>query len=168
MVLVICEKTGIEFDAPSKQTKTHPKIRSKLTEASKNKRNWYREALQALEEGRNQQLDSIEDFLALLEEARKAKEEERGARFEEIYQEKIARRRAIGERERLNNFLKRNGYSWKYFEADEEDADLYGMQDEWVLMAPNGEATTLRAAMTELAHLPHAQEWLQNHPEEDK
>lgn len=61
---VTCEKTGLPFEAATKRTKNHPKIMSVVNEA--NKDGWYRECLEALQDGRKAGLDTVEDFLELL------------------------------------------------------------------------------------------------------
>ena len=70
MVQVICEKTGIEFEASSKRTKNHPAIMSVVNQA--NKEMWYNQCLEALAAGRESGLDTVEQFLGLLKETQEA------------------------------------------------------------------------------------------------
>ena len=67
-MLVTCEKTGLQFEAATKRTKNHPKIMTIVNEA--NKDGWYREALQTLQDGREAELDTLEDFLELLQQTK--------------------------------------------------------------------------------------------------
>lgn len=63
-ITVICQKTGLSFETESKRTKNHPKIMMRLSDA--NKGGWYQSALEAIEEGREAGLDTLEQFLDVL------------------------------------------------------------------------------------------------------
>lgn len=67
MVKVICEKTGVEFEAATRRTKNHPQIMAWLSDASRE--GWYGKALDVLKKGREQHLTTIEAFLECLQDA---------------------------------------------------------------------------------------------------
>jgi hypothetical protein len=127
MVQVTCEKTGISFEATSKRTKNHPAIMEVVGEASKN--GWYSSALQAIKEGREAGLETIEEFLELLDEARKAAQESRDAKWSAMLAEKRAAKEAKRARHEQNEFLRSHGYSWSRYEDPDTGIVSYDLRD---------------------------------------
>ncbi len=103
MLQVTCEKTGLQFEAATKRTKNHPKIMNIINEA--NKDGWYREALAALQDGRDAGLDTFEDFLELLQQTKTSALNQQM----EDYRALLARKRAERE-QRILVFVNRQDY----------------------------------------------------------
>jgi hypothetical protein len=130
-----------------------------------NKNSWYREAMEAIETGRKRGLKTIEEFLALMDEARLVKEQHLLVQIRADRERKEKDIEAKKERSEQNRVLAGFGYGWKKYIADEEDADLYGARDSWDLHSPNGSIVSLKQAMLEIARNTghcYAKEWLKN------
>jgi hypothetical protein len=175
MVKVTCEKTGVEFEAATKRTKNHPQIMGWINDAYKD--GWYAQCLDAIKDGREAGLDRIEDFLSLLAETEKAAKAQQQADYSATLAEKRAAKEARRQRFILNSFLREHGCRWRNVGfADEEEADAFDINatvgNEWCLFDSEGNATTVRAAMQQIARSgsKFAQEWLaeRNIPMEDE
>jgi hypothetical protein len=164
MVLVTCEKTGIQFEADTRRTKNHPTIMGWLNEAAKD--GWYNQALSTIKQGREQGFTTIEQFA----DALRATEESHKCASNAVYAAENARKRAEQdarrERATTNAFLRDHAYKWHKFEHDEEDVDLLNLPEvEWTLYSPDNRAVSLKEAMLELAYadVRFAKEWLAKH-----
>lgn len=69
-VTIVCDKSGLSFEAPSRRSKNHPKISAWLSIA--NTEGWYSQALTAIKTGREAGLNDITEFVSLLKETQQA------------------------------------------------------------------------------------------------
>jgi hypothetical protein len=169
MVLVICEKTGLQFEASSQRTKNHPTIMSWLNVAYTEK--WYDEANEVVKQGREQGFTTIEQYTARFKSTQEAAQKARKAQIHAQVERKFAARDAHRERAVTNQFFREHGYRWQKFEHDEEDIDLLGLPEvEWTLYSPDGRAVSTQEAMREIAYEGNkwAKEWLAKHQIEER
>lgn len=164
MVKVVCEKTGIEFEATSKRTKNHPAIMSRLNQA--NRDGWYSQALNALQIGRQSGLSTIDEFVAWLNETEQAWREQRNVEITAYMDRKRAAQEAHRQRHILNAFLREHGYHWSDLALDPEDVDNSYLghlpAHDWQLFSSDNRAVSIKQAMQELAaqDITFAKEWL--------
>src|SRR5438270_6601715 len=111
MVKVICEKTGIEFEASSKRTKNHPSIMAVLNEASRD--GWYGSALNALKAGREQNFTTVEQFINAMREAGQSAVAIQHAEIDERVRREREAKEARRQRAITNDLLRGRGYHWK-------------------------------------------------------
>lgn len=147
MVKVICQHSGIEFEASSARAKQHPLVADLKTDA--NRRGTYAAAMKAMEVVRKDGgYATIEEFVSLVNA------EVAGTRKAQIASKIAAendRRDAQQKLKEQNALLKANGYRWSkeettgYFGGD-SDAPEYA----WTLIAPDGRAVTVQQAIAEI------------------
>ena len=166
MVEIICEKTGLKFEAENRRRKVHPVVQGWCTTAYEE--GWYQEANNAIYGNRarnveKQQFKTIEQFVTYFETLReqvlKQKEETEKARQKQERDAKEVRR----QRSITNDLLRGRGYTWKKFQNDEEDQDMFGAPEyDWTLYSPDGRVVSVKEAMQELAfqNVSFAKEWL--------
>lgn len=148
--MAICEKTGLEFEAKTKRTKNHPAIMNALSKAEKD--GFYREAIAALEASKGK-LETVEAYIALIENAGNTKADAASAKFREEYAAKEAAKEARREREAQRQKLARAGYVWHNVGiTDVEEADELGVEvgPDYALFAPDGEIVTVKQALAEI------------------
>ncbi len=153
MATVTCEKTGIEFEAKSARTKNHPAIMRVLDEA--NRYGWYAQAMQALIDGREAGLETIEEFVELLDATKEAALNAQQAKYSAFLAEKRAKKEARREHVILNAKLERHGYRWSNVGfADEEEADAFDINapigTSWILISPDNRTVTVAQALAEI------------------
>ncbi|SRR6266700_1168480 len=165
MVKVICEKTGIEFEAATKRTKNHPSIMMILNDA--NKYGWYADALEALKSGRKSGFSMIEQFVSALRNAEEQYKEQTNAVYAAQNRERKAVEEAKRQREIRNSLLRDRGYEWTdlgYAPDEEIDNSFLGRlpEHDWHLKAPDGKLVSLKDAMIALARedVKYAVKWL--------
>jgi len=150
MVKVICQHTGIEFEARSKRSKNHPRISALLSEANKNRA--YNAVKDALAEGRELGFETIEQFEEFARAAMRASRQEYVERMNEIRDEQKAKREAKRRRDIVNAKLRQHGYTWRKNFA--YDADHYEESDdtfEWELWSEDGRVVTVEQALAEIS-----------------
>lgn len=166
MVTVICEKTGLTFEAPTKRTKNHPSIMAIVNEA--NRDGWYAQALASLKAGREAGFTTLEEFIDLLNETREAAREQRNMRIDAYMDRKRANAEVKRQRYITNNILRSYGYIWLdlgYPEDEEVDNSYTGSlpRHDFQLKSPDGRLVSVKQAMIELAtqqNVKVAREWL--------
>lgn len=170
MVTIICEKTGIEFEAPNRRRKCHPVVQG-----------WFATAYNDAVYGNHaryidkQTFENIEQFVAYFQKLQqeglqevKRREEEADAQRKRDKEAQEARR----QRHITNDLLRGRGYKWSDLGfKDEEDADFTNFNEvsyghDWQLFSPDNRAVTVRQAMNELASqdVHFAKKWLEGHP----
>lgn len=166
--MAICEKTGLTFEAKSKRQRNHPAIMVVVNEA--NKDGWYNQCLQACETGKDAGLSTLQEFLDLLDETRRAWREQRDQSVSAYLDRKRAEKEARRDKAVTNSLLAGRGYTWsKLGFKDEEEADAFDINapigQDWQLFAPDSRAVTVRQAMEELAaqNVKFARDWLEEH-----
>lgn len=170
MVTVICEKTGIEFEAATKRTKNHPIIMAWVNDAAKD--GWYNTALETIRKCRQDGATTLEQFVTALRQAETTFKEQSNAAYAAKIERERQQKEAKRQRYITNSFLREHGYRWVNlgFE-DEEEADAFGLigpQYEhligkyWQLFSPDDRAVSVQEAMQELASQSQkfAREWL--------
>lgn len=161
MVEVICEKSGLMFEARTKRTKNHPQIMALINGAYEN--GWYSQALETIKRGRERGFTTIEQFVDALRKTEASAIGARSADIEERIRREQDAKEARRQRHVTNDLLRDCGYRWQKYENDEEDIDLYGQPEyEWQLKTPDGRFVTVKEAMQELAYqnMKFAKEWL--------
>lgn len=162
MVTVICQHSGIEFEAATKRTKQHPEIATLKDRA--NKEGNYREVGDALDTVKKAGgYSTIEEYMDLVRTelqtkrdaflARAAKQREWQAKDES---EKIEREARRAEE---NALLNANGYTWRKEAIGTEDSDMRGSYGagigefshyEWRLYAADGREVSKEQALAEI------------------
>jgi len=166
MVEIICEKTGITFEAENRRRKSHPTVQAWLAQAYDE--GWYQQANDAIygssaRSVEKQKFESIEQFVAYFEQLRASALQEKQTRETAESQQKREREEAHRQRHITNSLLSGRGYTWKRYTNDEEDIDMLGMPAvEWDLWSPDNRIVTTQEAMQELAYqdVKFAHEWL--------
>lgn len=163
-MLVICDKTGIQFETDSKRVKNHPRISAFLNDANKDGRHYigtYGKASGLLAEAKGH-FDNIDELLNAVNEAYEAwksgdaKAIVRVTNGMRIRQQKDASDR----RDQINAILKQHGYRWKKEEIGSED-DWAGVGSlgagigeavgyTWVLNAPDNREVSVSQAFREI------------------
>lgn len=168
-VTIICEKTGIPFEAENRRRKSHPVVMSWMETAYKE--GWYDQANTAIYGSRyveKQKFETIEQFVSyfrdLQQRALHAKHEADAAEVQRKRDAEEAKR----QRYILNRYLNDHGYSWKKFENDEEDQDFFNVPAfEWYLRnEKTQQSTTVKDAMIAIARTTgdqFARAWLAEH-----
>ena len=161
MVEIICEKTGITFEAATRRTKNHPQIMAWLSEAYKD--GWLSTAESIVRDGKVQGWTDVNQFIEALRAAESAAKDSVKAENTRRTEQEFAAKEARRQRYITNDLLRSRGYHWKKFENDEEDMDFYGAPAvEWSLWSPDNRTVTVTEAMQELAaqDVKFAHEWL--------
>lgn len=168
MVEVVCEKTGLVFEAKTRRTKSHPTVMAWLNQAYEE--GWYAEAQHPLYGDTKKQFSSIDEFVAFYKNLREktlhakhAEQQEKSRRQRE--QEEASRQRYI-----LNKLLRDRGYNWVnlgYLDDEEIDNSITVPlpKYDWHLTSPDNRLVTMKEAMLELAYqdVKFAKEWLAEH-----
>jgi ribosomal protein L24 len=166
MITIICEKTGIPFEAENRRRKSHPTVMAWLSQA--HEEGWYQQANDVIygSDARcieKQQFQTIEQFTAYFEQLRATSIEANNAhRTAEVEREREIKE-ARQQRYITNNLLRGRGYHWEKLENDEEDIDFFGVPEfEWILKGADGRVVSVQEAMQELAYegAQFAKEWL--------
>lgn len=153
MVTVVCQYTGVEFEASSKRSKNHPKVSAFLDAAAKDKYNptAYRTAKEALAAAKDEGKTDIDEIIqyaqAVVDSANDA-----------AYQRRIEDEQQRKARAERNSLLRSHGYRWH--KEDEESMDfagpnafgaMYGSASAvWILTAPDGREVTVAQALKEI------------------
>jgi hypothetical protein len=169
MIKMICEKTGIEFEAENRRRKSHPVVQAWLAQAYEE--GWYQQANDAIygssaRSVEKQTFTTIEQFVAYFEQLRASALQEKQTRETADSQQKREREEARRQRHITNSLLSGRGYTWKKYTNDEEDIDMLGMPAvEWDLRSPDNRIVSVQEAMQELAYqdVKFAHEWLAAH-----
>ena len=167
MVVVTCEKTGIQFEAKSARTKNHPSIMNILSEA--NRYGWYSQALEAIQDGRDAGLSTLEEWKEFLTNAQEAALSQQKAAYSVFLAEKRAKQEARRQRSIINGILSNHGYTWidlGYADEEIDNSILIHLPDhDWRLYAPDGRRVSIRQAMKEMAEqgVKVAITWLEEH-----
>jgi len=131
MVTVICQHTGIEFEAASKRQKNHPAVAALL--ASANEDGTYRVAVQRLAAARAAgmtEIDAIVRFVQTGEKAALARRAEIQAADRRLEQERAARHAAaMAQRDATNSILREAGFRWLRYEEREEAVTRWGVPE---------------------------------------
>lgn len=161
---MICDKTGIEFEAESKRQKNHPRVSAFLGDANKDGRHYagaYGKAGELLAEARGQ-FDNIDDLLAAVGQAYEAWKNGDARAIVRVTEGMRLRalKDASNRRERVNAILFQNGYRWSKEELGSEDGwagrgslgagigEVAGY--EWALNAPDGREVSVAQAFREI------------------
>lgn len=161
---MICDKTGIQFEAESKRQKNHPRVSAFLDEANKDSRRYvgsYAAAQQILADIKTAGMTDINEAITYANEAYnawkngEAKPVIRKTVGWHIRQQKDASRT----RDAINAVLKQHGYRWEKEEVGSEDDFLPGSYGagigelagyRWELYAADGRNVTIRQAFREI------------------
>lgn len=144
MAKVICQYTGIEFEAKSPRAKNHPAVTAWLERA--NKMNAYGGVLDTITNARANGAKTIEEF----EVAINAFYAQRDTNQKIYAQEKTEAARKIEEqkaaRKARNKYLNDHGYTWSKFQRMDEDEQGAS----WHLNAPDGIEVSVVQALDEI------------------
>lgn len=172
---VICQWTGLPFEAPSKRYKTHPGM-AITNDWPSSYRNEFADAVRAAGAFDAPAVTAVcerivADLSYAAEQERQRETDRRNAAKDRHY--------ARNEREHTNSILRVAGYRWQKTIEDEESMDfagpnafsaIYGNRDYaviWILYSPDDRAVSVREAMTELAARDNSQaiRWLADNKE---
>lgn len=160
MVTVVCDKTGVTFEADSRRQKNHPRVSKFLNSCAGDKHNpgAYNMALAAFRQAKAEGMTDIDAIMTFAEQyvseggdfARQQRQERQRAQAdaEKVLEEK--RQRIKAERKAQNEFLRQHGYTWRK-EAADFDEEEEGEPSLWVLRAPDGQAVSVAQALDEIA-----------------
>lgn len=156
-MIIVCDKTGIQFEAESKRQKNHPLISVLLNRAAKD--GTYNTALTALAEVKSAGNMTVEEAIAFAEQRMAETEAERQQR--RIAEERAEKERTAArlQRKYQNELLYKYGYRWH--KEDEESMDAFGatafettyggnVSAVWILTDSNGHEVTVEQAMREI------------------
>lgn len=153
MVNVICQESGIEFEAENRRTKQHPKIAELKQRAFKDGTG--RELGDALISVRKAGgYTTIDEYISLVENKMTGVETYgmRKIRYEAERRER--RERVQRERNERNAMLKANGYTWHAYELCEEDDGYSGRpfanNKRFYLTDPDGNIVDVSQAIDEI------------------
>lgn len=156
MIEIICDKTGIAFQADSRRQKNHPRISRLLNDAAGDKHNpnAYTVALTACREIKERGGMTIDDAITYIENRLSGNcESNTQARQQAAQaQRELAQRMADRKRQRAeqNAHLAANGYKWgKEYANDDEFEE--GEPSKWVLRSPDGRDVSVAQALDEIA-----------------
>lgn len=152
-MVVVCQHSGLSFEAETKQTKQHPRVARLKSRA--NKDGTYREvnaALDAVYDAGG--YTTIDEYVALVEahvQAAKSKAAAAHNAAAAAYRQERVENEA--RREAQNKALKENGYRWS---KDTVISDDWALEHRspgtyWVLNAPDGRVVTVAEALDEIA-----------------
>lgn len=163
MTTVICQHSGIEFEAASSRTKQHPLVAAFKNDAQKNDN--YNLALQALDKARAAGgYTTIEQYMAVVNDIMtgkvQAKTAQANARRQAEQDAEKSRRENKAQREAQNRLLNANGFRWKKYDYGTEESwapgglgagigevDGYA----WCLVGPDGREVSLEDALAQIA-----------------
>jgi hypothetical protein len=171
MITMICEKTGIPFEAENRRRKSHPVVQSWMQKAYEE--GWYQQANDAIYGNsarfvEKQTFETIEQFVAYFTQLQKDSVQANNAR--EITESQRKRDEAESRRRRhiTTSLLRGRGYTWQrgYSDSDIEN-DIWNGEGEptgaWELVSPDHRTVSVKEAMFELAFYEDAKfahEWL--------
>lgn len=144
MPTIICQYTGVEFEAKSTRAKNHPRIAAVLEEANRVGR--YALALEAIRKARADGVTDIMEFqrqakLAVAGDVQKTIDARR-----QVDEQHEAAKRA---RQAQNARLKAHGYTWSKVYADFDEYEE-GEPSRWVLFSPDRRAVSVAQALDEI------------------
>lgn len=155
MVKIICQYTGLEFEATSKRQKNHPEISKLLNEAAADKRNpgAYGIVKKALAEGRTRDFTTVREFIEFARSAVQAGAQEQAdqeRRNRELREEQARKREEAEARRKVQNArLREHGYLWSREYRDHDEFEE-GEPSLWVLRAPDGRAVSPEQGLDEI------------------
>lgn len=159
MVTVVCDKTGVTFEADSRRQKNHPRVSKFLNSCANDKSNpgAYNMALAAFRQAKADGMTDIDAIMTFAEqyvsEGGDFARQQRQARAAAItaadkeFEEK--RQRIKAERKERNEFLRQHGYTWRKEAADFDEAEE-GEPSLWVLRSADGREVTPAQALDEI------------------
>ncbi len=162
-VTITCPYTGLEFEAPTRRSKNHPKISAVLNEIATDRRaapGAYGAAIEAIRNARTAGVSDIDEFVAVARAAAAGRlaehRSQRDARIEAERKAEELRR----ERQRRNELFKANGYTWQKFAVGTDDewagrGSYYGgvgefSHYEYELHSPDGRIVSEQQALDEI------------------
>ncbi len=166
MITVICEKTGIPFEAENRRRKSHPVVQGWIQKAYDE--GWYPQANDAIYGNsarfvEKQSFETIEQFVTYFTQLQKDSIQANTERERFDAQSKRDAAEVKRQRHITNDLLRGRGYGWKRFENDEEDIDMFGAPEvEYTLYSPDHRPVSVKEAMQELAYqdVEFAHKWL--------
>lgn len=159
MVTIICQYTGVAFEADSRRQKNHPSVSRFLNACANNKSNpgAYSMAQAAFRQAKADSMTDIDAIIAFAERyvseggdfQRQQRNERQAAQaaVDKAFEEK--RQQIKEERRKRNEFLKQHGYTWSKEFADFDEYEE-GEPSEWVLRSQDGRAVTPAQALDEI------------------
>ncbi len=170
-ITIICEKTGIPFEAENRRRKSHPVVMSWLEKAYQE--GWYQQANDVIYGNsvrfvEKQTFETIEQFVAYFENLQKISTQSK--RESDAAESQSKRDAAEVKRQRYitSDLLRGRGYNWQrgYSDSDIEN-DIWNGEGEptgaWELVSPDHRTVSVKQAMLELAFYENAKfahEWL--------
>lgn len=154
MITVICDKTGIEFEATSKRQKNHPRVSAFLDEANKDSRRYqgsYQAAQQILVDIKANGMTDIDEAMQYANAAYNAW---KNGEAKPVIRQTVgsilrAKKDASRARDEQNAFLRSHGYRWQ---KDYADFDEYeeGEPSAWNLYSSDGRIVSVAEAYDEI------------------
>src|SRR4051794_38625784 len=115
---IICQYTGLEFEAASRRSKNHPRVSDLLNEAAKG--GWYRTAVERFAAARERGMADLDAILQFVRtggmEAQQARQDELARRAQIDREIEHRCRDAKRERDEQNSVLREAGFRWRKFE----------------------------------------------------
>ena len=146
-VKIICQYTGLEFEAATRRSKNHPKINGWLQKA--NTDGWYSECQKAIGYGKHEGFTTIAEYNVLLAETEKAAKEHQAINYERLAKAALDRKQAMKQRDEINTTLRAAGYRWQKYNAMGALDDYKDGQ--WELIAPDGRDVSVTQALAEIS-----------------
>lgn len=157
MVKVICEHSGLEFEAKTTRSKSHPRVSDLKNRAYRE--NNYSDTMSALGKARRAGgYSTIEEYMKLVSDIMAGESAKHDAAI--LASRKVeaeaeqARREVKIRREAQNAFLKQHGYNWQKDEIIDfdqyEEYDARYAEFVWNLITPDGRIVTVEQALAEI------------------
>lgn len=151
MVTIKCQHSGIEFEAKTRRTKQHPLVARFKNEMA---RDYYRQAMEALEEAAEMEYSTIEDYMELVariaDNKINAKNDALNKQRQAEREAKAERAAARAKRKETNAFLRKHGYTWHKNPVDGYQPDYDFGDNRWHLMSPDRYEVTVAEALAEI------------------
>ena len=154
MTTVMCQHSGLNFEAKTKRTKQHPLVASLKNDAHRDGN--YSEVLAALDkvaEAGGYEYETIEEYLNLVDEILTGKAEAaKAVQAQEVqWHKKQAEKSAEAKdrRQERNRLLRQNGYRWSKGYADFDEYEE-GEPSAWNLHSPDDRIVTEAQAFDEI------------------
>lgn len=148
MVKVICQETGIEFEAPTKRTKQHPAVAA--LKAAAHRDGNYGAAMSAIKAVRESgKSTTVKDFIAAVKMLMSSEIDSRHTEKQAAINAAAAAKDA---RQSQNAELRAYGFKWLKSELG-DGTDWLGDSGEfqWELYSPEGRRVTIAEALSEIA-----------------
>lgn len=146
MVTVICQYTGIQFEAATNRAKNHPVVSELLNAAAKGGN--YGQVQSILAQCKKEGIQDIDQVREAVKAGNAKHIAQLNAQLQAEAEDKKAREKARAQRQEQNHFLREHGYTWH--KNDDDGYQPMFANDGWHLVSPDNRIVTVAQAMDEI------------------